>query len=67
MTNLTQKYLDKELADSIPEKLPEDYDEWLIKQEPSVEQLDIMAKAFEGMQEAVDKFFSHPLFNRPPF
>jgi hypothetical protein len=29
MTDLTEKYLNKELVNSIPEKLPPDYDEWL--------------------------------------
>jgi hypothetical protein len=53
MTDLTQKYLDKELADSIPEKLPPDYDEWLDTQKHSVPEMDEMASA-------IDRYFGWP-------
>lgn len=43
MTDLTQKYLDKELVNPIPEKLPPDYDEWLDAQQPDEQQLEYMA------------------------
>jgi hypothetical protein len=50
MNDLTQKYLDKELVDSIPEKLPPDYEENLLcpsnneEHNPTAEQLEQMAK-----------------------
>ena len=52
MADLTQKYLDKELADPRPEKLPPDYDEWLDTQKPTMPELEEMAKVME-------KFFSN--------
>lgn len=47
MADLTQKYLDKEPVDSIPEKLPPDYDEWLDSQQPDEQQLEYMAASYE--------------------
>lgn len=52
MADLTQKYLDKELVDSIPEKLPPDYDEWLDTQQPTMPEL-------EEMSRVMEKFFSN--------
>ena len=57
MADLTQKYLVKELVDSIPEKLPPDYDEWLDTQEPTMPELEDMAKAMLKFDEAMNKVF----------
>jgi len=57
MANLTQKYLDKELVDSIPEKLPPDYDQWLITQEPTMPELEPMAKSMLAFDRAVERIF----------
>ena len=54
MTDLTQKYLDKELLDSIPEKLPPCYDEWLNTQVPTMPELEQMGKV---MDEFFNKIF----------
>jgi len=60
MNDLTQKYLDKELVDSIPEKLPKDYDEWLDTQVPTMPELEAMAKAMLAFDEAMKKVFGKP-------
>jgi len=57
MTDLTQKYLDKELVDSIPEKLPPSYDEWLDTQQPTMPEMDEMAKAFKKICSYLDTTF----------
>ena len=62
MADLTQKYLDKELVDSIPEKLPPDYDEWLDTQKPTMPELEAMAKAMLKFDEAMNKVFGKPVF-----
>ena len=55
MTDLKQKYLDKELVDSIPEKLPPDYDEWLDTQVPTMPELEKMAKLMLAFDDALNK------------
>jgi hypothetical protein len=54
MTDLTQKYLDKELVASIPEKLPPDYDEWLDTQQTTMPEMEAMGKV---MDEFFNKIF----------
>ena len=62
MTDLTQKYLDKELVDSIPEKLPPCYDEWLNTQVPTVPEIEQMAKLMLAFDDALNKIIGKSLF-----
>ncbi len=55
MADLTEKYLDKELVDSMPEKLPPDYDEWLDAQQPDEQQKEYMDKWIDGMSAEQDE------------
>lgn len=57
MADLTQKYLDKELVNSIPEVLPPDYDEWLDKMQPTPDQQDEMALMIEAFNQIFGKPF----------
>lgn len=57
MKTFADQYKDKELVDSIPEKLPPDYDEWLDTQVPTMPELDEMAKAFEKICSYLDTTF----------
>lgn len=52
MADLTEKYLDKELVNSIPEVLPPDYDKWLDKMEPTITDFEGMAKIYMGVDLA---------------
>lgn len=59
MANLTQKYLNKELVDSIPEKLPDDYNQWLDTQKPTIEQMEQYAKE---QQAGYENLCKRPVF-----
>ena len=62
MDDLTQKYLDKQLVNEMPEVLPPDYQEWLDTQEPAMPELEAMAKAMLKFDDAMNKVFGKSVF-----